>query len=50
MAYCQRCGNKNEDDAKFCNKCGASLTGPPPPFDRHREDKCEDEEGRGSLA
>ena len=25
MTYCSKCGNKNEDDAKFCAKCGASL-------------------------
>ena len=28
MTYCSKCGSKNEDDAKFCNKCGNSLTGP----------------------
>ncbi len=27
MAYCQKCGEKNKDDAKFCIKCGNSLTG-----------------------
>ncbi len=27
MAYCAKCGTKNEDDAEFCKKCGASLTG-----------------------
>ncbi|UCF12360.1 MAG: zinc-ribbon domain-containing protein [Thermoplasmatales archaeon] len=27
MAYCTKCGTKNEDDAEFCKKCGASLTG-----------------------
>ena len=26
MAYCTRCGTKNEDDSEFCKKCGASLT------------------------
>jgi uncharacterized membrane protein YvbJ len=25
MTYCSKCGNKNEDDAKFCAKCGSSL-------------------------
>lgn len=27
MAYCTKCGTKNEDDAEFCKKCGTSLTG-----------------------
>jgi hypothetical protein len=27
MTYCSKCGTKNEDDADFCKKCGASLTG-----------------------
>ena len=26
MVYCQKCGKKNEDDAKFCNSCGISLS------------------------
>jgi len=25
MVYCPKCGAKNEDDAKFCVKCGAPL-------------------------
>jgi len=25
MVYCSKCGKKNEDDAKFCTKCGNSL-------------------------
>ena len=28
MSYCSKCGQKNEDDAKFCSKCGSSLTHP----------------------
>jgi uncharacterized membrane protein YvbJ len=27
MTYCAKCGTKNEDNAEFCKKCGASLTG-----------------------
>jgi len=27
MVYCQKCGEKNNDDAKYCIKCGYSLTG-----------------------
>jgi hypothetical protein len=23
--FCSRCGNKNQDDAKYCNNCGESL-------------------------
>jgi len=26
MVYCQKCGKKNNDDAKYCSKCGFSLT------------------------
>lgn len=25
MVYCAKCGTKNEDDARVCVKCGASL-------------------------
>ena len=25
MKYCQSCGNKADDDATFCQNCGASL-------------------------
>jgi hypothetical protein len=41
MAYCSKCGTKNEDEAKFCNKCGTSLT--EPGKDYKKEDKCEEE-------
>ena len=37
MAYCTKCGIKNEDDAEFCKKCGASLKG----F-THKTDKDDD--------
>jgi len=42
MTYCPKCGKKNEDDAKYCNDCGASLTGQK---DREKgwDDRCEDE-------
>lgn len=26
MVYCQKCGSENSDDAKYCCKCGNSLT------------------------
>jgi uncharacterized membrane protein YvbJ len=28
LVYCSKCGTKNEEDAEFCVKCGASLTAP----------------------
>jgi len=43
MAYCPRCGKKNEDDARFCNKCGTTLVGPPRYYRKGHEDKCEEE-------
>ncbi|UCE74669.1 MAG: zinc-ribbon domain-containing protein [Methanomassiliicoccales archaeon] len=43
MAYCQKCGKQNEDGAQFCNKCGATLMGPPRDYKKQREDKCEEE-------
>jgi hypothetical protein len=43
MAYCSRCGTKNVDDARFCNKCGATLGGPFHAFEKPRDDKCEEE-------
>ena len=27
MVYCTKCGTQNEDDAKYCSKCGADLEG-----------------------
>ncbi len=29
--YCSRCGARNDEDAKFCEKCGADLGGMPKP-------------------
>ncbi len=29
MVYCTKCGNKNEEDAAVCVKCGASLAAAP---------------------
>ncbi len=37
MAYCSKCGNKNEEEAEYCSKCGASLTGI-----KKEEDRCEE--------
>jgi uncharacterized membrane protein YvbJ len=29
--YCPKCGQQNSDDARFCGKCGATMSAPPPP-------------------
>ncbi len=29
--YCSRCGTRNDDDAKYCEKCGADLASMPKP-------------------
>ena len=42
MVYCQKCGSKNEDDAKYCKSCSSSLAG----RERGREwedERCEEE-------
>jgi uncharacterized membrane protein YvbJ len=43
MAYCSKCGNKNEDDAKFCSKCGASLDASVKDRKKDHDDRCEEE-------
>jgi hypothetical protein len=43
MVYCSKCGKKNEDDAEFCNKCGASLTGSIKDRKKEHDDRCEEE-------
>ena len=25
MAYCDKCGNNNPEDAEYCSKCGISM-------------------------
>lgn len=47
MAYCPKCGKKNEDNAKFCNDCGSSLTGKRD-LEKEWEDRCEEECSGGS--
>ena len=42
MVYCAKCGKKNEDDAEYCGKCGASLTGVETKS-KKKEDRCEEE-------
>jgi len=41
MAYCPKCGTKNDDDATFCKNCGASLHGQKQ--DWARDQRCEEE-------
>jgi len=43
MAYCGKCGTKNDDDATFCKNCGASLTGAKPAYDQKRDQRCEED-------
>ena len=38
MAYCSKCGTKNEDEAEFCAKCGSSLNG----VKKKEDDQCEE--------
>lgn len=48
MVYCSKCGKKNEDDAEYCNQCGASLTPSKKEIEKEWEDRCErDCEGGG---
>jgi len=48
MSYCQKCGIKNEDDAEYCKKCGASLAGLKKSQEKEWDKKCEDECAGGS--
>ncbi|WP_455391460.1 zinc-ribbon domain-containing protein [[Eubacterium] cellulosolvens] len=43
MVYCSKCGQKNPEDARFCNRCGATLGGPPTDYQRGMDKECEDE-------
>ena len=43
MTYCQKCGTKNEDDAEFCKKCGASLRGGKKNLEKEWDNKCDEE-------
>lgn len=43
MTYCSKCGKKNEDDAEFCAKCGASLTGSKKNPEKECENRCEED-------
>ena len=43
MAYCAKCGKKNEDDAEYCSKCGAPLTGSKRDYEKDWDKRCEEE-------
>jgi len=43
MTYCQKCGTKNEDDAGYCKKCGASLDVSKKEQEQEWNRRCEDE-------
>ena len=43
MTYCQKCGTKNDDDADFCKKCGASLKGDRKSIEKEWENRCDEE-------
>ena len=47
MAYCTNCGTNNEDYAKYCKKCGKSLTSimrKDTSFEKHNEDSIDNVE------
>ncbi|MCM1484969.1 MAG: zinc ribbon domain-containing protein, partial [Faecalibacterium sp.] len=35
--YCTRCNSYNDDNARFCNNCGAELFNPQPQQDQQTE-------------
>ena len=41
MNYCQKCGNKNDEDAEYCNKCGNYLN-KPSSFEKNIEEAAEE--------
>jgi len=43
MVYCSKCGKKNEEDAEFCNKCGAPLNGTKKDYEKEWDKRCEEE-------
>jgi len=43
MAYCSKCGTKNDDDADFCKKCSVSLKTTGKNSKKEHDDKCEEE-------
>lgn len=47
MAYCPKCGTKNEEDAAFCKNCGVSMRGSPEEYRHQRDQRCEENCGGG---
>lgn len=43
MVRCMECGTRNDEDAKFCNNCGAAFTGVRGEADTEWRNKAEDE-------
>lgn len=43
MTYCPKCGTKNEDDAVYCNKCGAPLDITKKGYEKDMNKHCEEE-------
>ena len=43
MAYCQKCGTKNEEEAEYCKKCGAPLDISKKEHEKEWDKRCEDE-------
>lgn len=58
MTYCPKCGTVNEEDARFCKKCGAALFPSEvvqpgqqiPPSRRRMEDECFGLPNGGAIA
>ena len=49
MAYCTKCGTKNDDSAEFCKKCGASLKIISHKPEDEWEKRCEEECSGGRM-
>ena len=43
MVYCAKCGKKNDDEAEYCSKCGASLTDKKGDQEKEWDKRCEEE-------
>jgi len=43
MAYCPKCGNKNEDSAEFCGKCGNNLKESKKDMEKECENRCDED-------
>ena len=48
MTYCSQCGQKNEEDAQFCSKCGATLTETTSRKKNDWDERCEEDCGGGA--